>query len=116
MAKEETQGMTVKKSQDISEWYTQVIQKAELADYTDVSGCMILRPRVYAIWEKLMAWFDAEIKKTGVQNTYFPLFIPEKLLNREKEHVEGFSPEVAWVTHGGHTLLDPRDFGRESFD
>ncbi|RJQ22271.1 proline--tRNA ligase [Candidatus Woesearchaeota archaeon] len=103
-----TQGLTVKKSQDISEWYTQVIQKAELADYTDVSGCMIFRPRVFAIWEKLTAFFDAEIKKMGVQNTYFPLFIPEKLLTKEAEHVEGFAPEVAWVTHGGHTPLGER--------
>lgn len=105
MAKEETQGMTVKKSADISEWYTQVIQKAELVEYTDVSGCMILRPRVYSIWEKLTAFFDGEIKKMGVQNSYFPLFIPEKLLTREKEHVEGFAPEVAWVTHGGNSPL-----------
>lgn len=105
---EPTQGITVKKSDDISEWYTQVIQKAELAEYTGVSGCMILRPRVYAIWEKLQAFFDGEIKKLGVKNCYFPLFIPEALLNKEAEHVEGFAPEVAWVTHGGHTKLAER--------
>lgn len=109
MAKEEgTQGLTAKKSQDISEWYTQVIQKAELVEYTGVSGCMIFRPRAFAIWEKLMAFFDKEIKKAGVQNTYFPLFIPENLLKREAEHVEGFAPEVAWVTQGGNTPLNER--------
>ncbi len=105
---ESTQGITVKKSEDISEWYTQVIQKAELADYTGVSGCMIYRPRAYAIWEKIQAFFDAEIKKLGVLNCYFPLFIPESLLKREAEHVEGFAPEVAWVTHGGHSELAER--------
>ncbi len=103
-----TQGITVKKDQDISEWYTQVIQKAELAEYTDVSGCMIFRPRVFAIWEKLQAFFDAEIKKLGVKNAYFPIFIPEHLLTKEKEHVEGFAPEVAWVTHGGNSKLAER--------
>ncbi len=105
---EPTQGITVKKSDDSSEWYTQVIQKAELADYSPVSGCMIYRPRVYAIWEKLQAFFDAGIKKLGVKNCYFPLFIPESLLKREAEHVEGFAPEVAWVTHGGHSELAER--------
>lgn len=101
-------GITVKKSEDISEWYTQVIQKAELAEYTGVSGCMILRPRAYAIWEKLQAFFDAEIKKLGVKNAYFPLFIPESLLKREAEHVAGFAPEVAWVTQGGDSKLNER--------
>ncbi len=105
---ESTQGITVKKDEDISEWYTQVIQKAELADYSPVSGCMIYRPRVYAIWEKLQAFFDGEIKKLGVKNSYFPLLIPESLLTKEAEHVEGFAPEVAWVTHGGHSKLAER--------
>src|SRR3989344_5564550 len=103
-----TQGITVKKADDCSEWYTQVIQKAELAEYTDVSGCMIFRPRVFAIWEKLQSFFDAEIKKLGVKNAYFPLFISEHLLTKEKEHVEGFAPEVAWVTHGGNSKLAER--------
>ncbi len=107
MAKE-TQGITVKKADDISEWYTQVIQKAELIEYTDVSGCIIYRPRSFAVWEKLQAFFDKEIKKLGVQNSYFPIFISEKLLTREAEHVEGFTPEVAWVTHGGHHELKER--------
>ncbi len=105
---EATQGITVKKDADMSEWYTQVIQKAELAEYTGVSGCMIYRPRVYAIWEKLQAFFDGEIKKLGVKNCYFPLFIPEALLKKEAEHIEGFAPEVAWVTHGGHSELPER--------
>ncbi|HLC33175.1 MAG TPA: proline--tRNA ligase, partial [Candidatus Nanoarchaeia archaeon] len=100
-----TQGITVKKSEDSSEWYTQAIQKAELAEYTDVSGCMIFRPRVFAIWEKLTAFFDAKIKKLGVKNAYFPIFIPEHLLTKEKDHVEGFAPEVAWVTQGGNSPL-----------
>ncbi|MCX6709323.1 MAG: proline--tRNA ligase, partial [Candidatus Woesearchaeota archaeon] len=109
MPKEEsTQGITVKKEQDISEWYTQVIQKAELAEYSLVSGCMILRPRSYSIWEKLQSFFDKEIKKLGVKNAYFPLLIPESLFNKEAEHVEGFAPEVAWVTMGGHTQLQER--------
>jgi len=108
MAKEETQGITVKKSSDISEWYTQVIQKAELAEYTDVSGCIIYRPRSYAIWEKIVEFFDKEIKKLGVQNSYFPLLIPEKLLKKEAAHVAGFAPEVAWVTQGGDTVLSER--------
>lgn len=108
MVKEETQGITVRKSENISEWYTQVIQKAELLEYTDVSGCMIYRPRCYEIWEKIQAFFDAEIKKLGVKNSYFPLFIPEKLLTKEAEHVEGFAPEVAWVTHGGKSELKER--------
>ena len=103
MTKKETQGITVKKDENISEWYTQVIQKAELLEYTGVSGCMIYRPRSYAIWEKLQYFFDCEIKKLGVHNAYFPLFIPESLLKKEEDHVEGFAPEVAWVTHGGHT-------------
>src|SRR3989338_7441063 len=100
-----TQGITVKKSEDSSEWYTQAIQKAELAEYTDVSGCMIFRPRVFGIWEKLTEFLDAKIKKLGVKNAYFPIFIPEHLLTKEKDHVEWFAPEVAWVTQGGNSPL-----------
>jgi len=102
------QGITVKKSKNFSEWYTQVIQKAELADYTKVSGCYVLRPRAYEIWEKIKDFFDVLIKKSGVENVYFPLLIPESLLNKEKEHVKGFNPEVAWVTHTGKTKLNER--------
>ena len=102
------QGITVKKEDNFSEWYTQVIQKAELADYTNVSGCYVLRPRSYEIWENIKTFFDSLIKKSGVKNAYFPLLIPESLLNKEKEHVEGFTPEVAWVTHTGNTKLNER--------
>lgn len=103
--KEKVIGITVKKSKDFSEWYTQVIQKSELADYAAVSGCMVIRPRAYAIWEKIQNYFDVRIKKAGVKNAYFPLLIPEHLLMKEKEHIEGFSPEVAWVTHAGKSKL-----------
>jgi prolyl-tRNA synthetase len=108
MEKKQTLGITVKKDEDFSEWYTQVIQKAELADYTSVSGCIVFMPNSYAIWEKVQAFFDAKIKKSGVKNAYFPIFIPESLLNKEKEHVEGFTPEVAWVTHAGDSKLSER--------
>lgn len=101
-------GVTVSKDENFSEWYTQVIQKAELIEYTDVSGCMILRPNAYALWENTQEYFNNLIKRDGVKNAYFPLLIPEKLLNKEKEHVEGFSPEVAWVTHSGNTKLKER--------
>ncbi len=101
-------GVTVKKDEDFSEWYTQVIQKAELIDYSSVSGCMVIRPYAFAVWEKLQAFLDGEFKKRGVQNAYFPLLIPEHLLSKEQEHVEGFAPEVAWVTQGGNSKLPER--------
>lgn len=103
--KEKDIGITAKKSENVSEWYQQVILKAELADYTDVSGCIVFRPRSYAIWEKIKEYFNKELKKRGIRNAYFPLFIPEKFLMKEKDHVEGFTPEVAWVTHSGDTEL-----------
>lgn len=99
--KETTLKITEKKDGDFMEWYTQVVQKAELADYSIVSGCMVLRPRSYAIWEKIQDAMNTKMKKLGVRNAYFPLLIPEKLLMKEAEHVEGFSPEVAWVTSSG---------------
>lgn len=105
---EKTQGITVKKSENFSEWYSQVIQKAELADYTKVSGCMVYRPRSYEIWEKIQVFFNKKIKSLGVQNAYFPLLIPESLLTKEADHIEGFAPEVAWVTHAGSTKLNER--------
>ncbi|MFC1690589.1 proline--tRNA ligase [Nanoarchaeota archaeon] len=110
MAKEKelTQGITVKKDEDFGEWYSQVIQKSELADYSAVSGCIVFRPYSYEIWERIKQLMDERIKKLGVQNAYFPLFIPESLLTKEEEHVEGFAPEVAWVTHGGNTELGER--------
>ena len=96
------------KKEKVNEWYPEVLLKGEIMDYSKVSGCIILRPYGYAIWENIMHYLDGEIKKIGGKNAYFPLFIPESLFKREEEHVEGFSPEVAWVTHGGDTLLGER--------
>ena len=96
------------KSKDFSQWYTDVVRKAELADYSMVKGCMIIRPYGYAIWELMQQALDHRIKATGHLNAYFPLFIPESLLKKEAEHVEGFAPEVAWVTHGGKEQLEER--------
>ncbi|MDP3734401.1 MAG: proline--tRNA ligase [Nanoarchaeota archaeon] len=104
----DNKGITVRKMDNFSEWYTQVIQKADLADYSSVSGCIIFKPSSYAMWEKIKDVVDAKLKASGVQNAYFPLFIPEKLLQKEAAHLEGFSPEVAWVTIAGNTPLDER--------
>lgn len=101
-------GITIKKEDNFSDWYTQVIQKAELTEYTSVSGCMVLRPYAYSIWEEVQDFFNKEIKKMGIQNAYFPLLIPESLLKKEQEHVEGFTPEVAWVTMHGNTKFEER--------
>src|SRR3989338_4450461 len=106
--KETTVGITVKKDEDMSEWYQQVVLKSELADYSAVSGCIIFRPHSYELWENIQKVFDAKIKKTGHRNCYFPLFIPESLLVKESKHVEGFTPEVAWVTHAGNTPLNEK--------
>ncbi len=95
-------------SEDFSKWYLDVVRKAELADYTPVKGCMAIRPYGYAIWELIQQGLDRRFKATGHVNAYFPLFIPEKLLTREAEHVEGFSPQVAWVTRGGDEDLEER--------
>lgn len=108
MAKEQQLAITVKKEENMSEWYTQVIQKADLIEYTDVSGCMVFKPNSYQIWEEIQKFLNHKIKKSGVKNAYFPLFIPEKLLTREADHVEGFTPEVAWVTHTGDSKLNER--------
>ncbi|MBN1917478.1 MAG: proline--tRNA ligase [Verrucomicrobia bacterium] len=94
------------RSEDYSRWYTDVVQKAEMADYSPVKGCMIIRPYGYAIWEGIQRTLDAEIKATGHQNAYFPLFIPESFLKKEAQHVEGFAPECAVVTHGGGAELE----------
>src|SRR5213592_4588280 len=97
-----------KRSEDYSRWYTDVIAAAELAEYAPVKGCMIIRPNGYAIWEKMQQALDGMFKETGHQNAYFPLFIPESFLQKEAEHVEGFAPEVAVVTHaGGQKLEEP---------
>jgi prolyl-tRNA synthetase len=95
-------------SEDFSRWYLDVVRRAELADYTPVKGCMAIRPYGYAIWEMIQQGLDRRIKETGHVNAYFPLFIPESLLMREAEHVEGFSPQVAWVTRGGDEELEER--------
>lgn len=87
--------------EDFAQWYTDVVKKAELIDYSSIRGCMILRPSGYAIWENIQKELDRRFKETGVENVYMPMFIPESLLEKEKEHVEGFAPEVAWVTQGG---------------
>src|SRR5713101_7417901 len=95
-----------RRSEDYSRWYTDVIAAAELADYAPVKGCMIIRPNGYAIWEKMQQALDGMFKETGHQNAYFPLFIPESFLQKEAEHVEGFAPEVAVVTHAGGAKLE----------
>ncbi|NCC75839.1 MAG: proline--tRNA ligase [Clostridia bacterium] len=94
--------------QDFAQWYTDVVLKAELTDYSSVKGCMILRPYGYAIWENIMHNLDRMFKKTGHENVAMPMFIPESLLQKEKDHVEGFAPEVAWVTYGGSDKLTER--------
>lgn len=94
--------------EDFAQWYTDVVKKAELCDYSSVKGCMIIKPAGYAIWEQIQQQLDAAFKKTGVENVYMPMFIPESLLQKEKDHVEGFAPEAAWVTCGGSEQLQER--------
>ncbi|MDR7521176.1 MAG: proline--tRNA ligase [Armatimonadota bacterium] len=96
------------KSEQFSDWYTAVVLKAELADYSPVRGCMVIRPYGYALWEGIQRWLDERFKATGHVTAYFPLFVPESLLKKEAEHVEGFAPQVAWVTHGGAEALAER--------
>ncbi|MDU1412106.1 MAG: proline--tRNA ligase [Clostridium sp.] len=94
--------------EDFAKWYTDIVKKAELVDYSSVKGCMIIRPYGYAIWENIQRNLDDRLKATGHENVYMPMFIPESLLNKEKDHVAGFAPEVAWVTHGGSEELAER--------
>lgn len=101
-------GEITPKSENFARWYIDVVRRAELADYTPVKGCMVIRPYGYGLWENTRDRLDARLKATGHQNAYFPLFIPEGHLQREAEHVEGFAPEVAWVTHGGASELEER--------
>jgi prolyl-tRNA synthetase len=96
------------KSEDFSKWYVEIVQKAELADYTPMKGMMVIRPHGYAVWENIQRALDGRIKAAGHVNAYFPLFIPESFLKKEAEHVQGFSPEVAWVTVGGREELEER--------
>ena len=94
--------------EDFAKWYTDVVKKADLMDYTSVKGCMVFKPAGYALWENIQHELDRRFKETGVENVYLPMFIPESLLQKEKDHVEGFAPEVAWVTHGGLEELPER--------
>ena len=93
---------------DFAQWYTDICKKAELIAYTSVKGCMVIRPYGYAIWENIQRILDGMFKETGHENVNMPMFIPESLLQKEKDHVEGFAPEVAWVTHGGHDRLEEK--------
>ncbi len=102
------EGLTTKKEDNFTEWFTQLMLKSELADYSSVSGCIIFRPASYSIWEKIRDATNVEFKKIGIKNCYFPLFIPEKSFEKEAEHVEGFAPEVAWVTQAGNTKLNEK--------
>jgi len=94
--------------EDFAQWYTDIVKKADLVAYSSVKGCMIIRPYGYAIWELIQKELDRRFKETGHENVYMPMFIPESLLQKEKDHVEGFAPEVAWVTHGGSEKLAER--------
>ncbi|KAF2861805.1 prolyl-tRNA synthetase [Piedraia hortae CBS 480.64] len=100
-------GITCKKSEDFSDWYQQSLIKGEMIEYTDIPGCFIYLPKSYGIWERIQRFFNDHIEKLGVENVYFPLFISEANLQREKDHIEGFAAEVAWVDRGGKTKLDP---------
>ncbi|MCL2108811.1 MAG: proline--tRNA ligase [Oscillospiraceae bacterium] len=96
------------RDEDFAKWYTDIVLKADLVGYSGVKGCMVIRPYGYAIWENIQRILDGIFKDTGHENVYMPMFIPESLLNKEKDHIEGFAPEVAWVTHGGSELLAER--------
>lgn len=108
MAKEKLVKSITSMDEDFAKWYTDVVLKADLIDYSSVKGCMIIRPYGYAIWENIQHIVDGMFKETGHENVYMPMFIPESLLQKEKDHVEGFAPEVAWVTHGGEEELEER--------
>ena len=95
-------------NEDFAQWYTDIVKKADLIDYSSVRGCMIIRPYGYSLWENIQKILNDRFKETGHQNVYMPMFIPEGLLQKEKDHVEGFAPEVAWVTHGGSEKLSER--------
>jgi prolyl-tRNA synthetase len=105
---EQDLGITASKEHETGDWYAQVVQKAGLADYAPMGGFIITRPRGYALWEGIQDHLDGWFKESGVQNAYFPMFIPESYLQQEKDIVEGFDPEVAWVTHGGYDELEER--------
>ena len=94
--------------EDFAQWYTDIVKKAELMDYSSVRGCMVIEPYGFALWENIQRFLDTRFKELGHENVAMPLFIPESLLQREKDHVEGFAPEVAWVTMGGSEQLEER--------
>jgi prolyl-tRNA synthetase len=96
------------RAENFSDWYIECVRKADLADYTVVKGCMVIKPYGFGLWENLRDSLDKRIKETGHENAYFPLLVPESLLKKEAEHVEGFAPECAWVTHGGGSELEER--------
>lgn len=104
--KETKLGLSTSKAENFGDWYSELVVSSELISYYNVSGCYILRPSAYFMWEVVQTWFDSKIKELGVQNAYFPLFVTEDVLIKEKDHVEGFAPEVAWVTKCGNTELD----------
>ena len=97
--------MQAKREDNFGEWYTQVITRAELIEYYDISGCYILRPDAFAVWETISSWLDTEIKRLGVRNAYFPLMVSERALTTEEEHIADFSPEVAWITRAGQSEM-----------
>ena len=96
--KEEKLGISVKKEDDFSEWYNEVVIKSELAEHSVIKGFMVIRPRGYAIWECIQDYFDEKIKNLGVKNAYFPLLVPEAFFKKEAEHAQGFEPELAWIS------------------
>ncbi|PKA63035.1 prolyl-tRNA synthetase [Apostasia shenzhenica] len=104
--KETGLGLTNKKDENFGEWYSEVVVNSEMIEYYDISGCYILRPWTMAIWETLQVFFDAELKKMNIRNAYFPLFVTQNVLQKEKDHIEGFAPEVAWVTRSGQSDLE----------
>ncbi|MDE1851398.1 MAG: proline--tRNA ligase [Candidatus Micrarchaeota archaeon] len=106
--KDENEYITVKKSENFSEWYSQVIIKSGFVDHSEVSGCLVFRPSAYGAWQIVVGAIDKLFREDGIENVYFPLLIPEKFLRKEQEHLEGFSPEVAWVTQTGDTELEER--------
>ena len=116
MAKEKKVEQITDMEVDFAQWYTDVCKKAELIDYSSIKGMFIYRPYGYAIWENIQKLMDAAFKETGAENVYMPMLIPESLLQKEKDHVEGFAPECAWVTYGrqrpvGRALLHPSHVG-----
>jgi prolyl-tRNA synthetase len=108
MIRKHETGITVGKEENFSEWYRQILIKSKLIEYTDISGFYVLLPNSYEIWENIKIYLDGKFKKMGIKNSYFPLFITENNLTKEKNHIEGFSPEVMWTTHSGDDPLEEK--------